>query len=267
METVMDPVPDSKTRPMNASRSPQGRPVLVLGGSMEGYRMAELLVAADVAHLTSFAGVTRARRDPAGPMRVGGFGGVDGLAEFLATQDIRAVIDATHPFAATMTAHAAAACAQTRTPLVHILRAPWTPQPGDRWREVVDFAEAANALAPGARALLTIGRSEVGAFAHRADIAFVARCIDPPEPPSPPCLTLIRDKGPFTLDAERALLDAHAITVLVTKNSGGASAEPKLTAARERGIETVLVRRPAPPVGPIVETPERALAWLVERQG
>ncbi len=251
---------------MIATHRPQDRPVLVLGGSAEGYRMAELLAAAGVPHLTSFAGVTSARRAPAGPMRVGGFGGVDGLARFLVGQDISAVIDATHPFAATMTAHAAAACARTGTALVHVLRPAWTPRPGDRWREVADVAEAANALAPGVRAFLTTGRSEVGAFAHRGDIAFVARCIDPPEPPLPPDLTIIRDKGPFTLAAEGALLDAYAISVLVTKNSGGTSAEAKLTAARARGIETLLVRRPEPPAGPIVETPEGALAWLLPRR-
>lgn len=235
---------------------------MILGGSAEGYRMADLLAARGIPHLTSLAGVTQARRAPAGPMRVGGFGGVAGLAHVLRETHIRALIDATHPFAATMTAHAKAACAEAGVPCLHILRPAWTPPPGARWREVADMADAAACLESGARALLTIGRSEIAAFAARDDVTFVARCIDPPAPPVPARLTVLRDKGPFALAAERALLAAQGITVLVTKNSGGAASAAKLVAAAERGIETVVVRRPPPPEGAIVETPEEALDWL-----
>ena len=237
-------------------------PVLVLSGSAEGYRMAELLYAAGMDALSSFAGVTEARRRPAGAMRVGGFGGVAGLASFLGEAGVRAVIDATHPFADTMTRNAAEACRIANVPSLHILRPAWTPQAGDRWHVVRSLAEAADRLPAGARAFLTIGRSEIGAFAHRADVVFLARCIDPPGPPVPPRLTLLRSKGPFRLEEERALLAAHGISWLVTKNSGGEAAAAKLEAAREAGIDVVMIERPPAPPGDRVETPEAALDWV-----
>lgn len=247
-----------------------GPRILVLGGSAEGYDLADRLVDEGYDATTSFAGVTSARRAPRGAMRVGGFGGAAGLAAYLVAERIDAMIDATHPYAAVMSAHAAEAARRTGTPRLHVVRPAWTPEPGDAWRDVEDLEAAAAGLPAGARAFLTTGRSEIARFAARDDVAFLARCIDPPEGARPRDLTLIRDKGPFRLDDEIDLMTRHRITRLVTKNSGGAAARPKLEAARRLGIPVLMVRRPPPPEasganeGRIVRSAGEAMARLAD---
>ncbi len=197
-------------------------------------------------------------------MRIGGFGGADGLRDWLAANEIDAVVDATHPFAGTMSAHAAAATTELGTPLLHVRRPGWTEQPGDRWIRVPDLAGAADALAElGERVFLTIGRQGVAAFAGLHKHWFLIRAIDPPEGAVPTRHQLLLARGPFTVEQESELLTEYRIAALVTKDSGGSLTEAKLTAARESALPVVVVERPAlPPGGTVVDTPHGAWEWL-----
>ncbi|QNG37377.1 cobalt-precorrin-6A reductase [Geodermatophilaceae bacterium NBWT11] len=234
--------------------------VLVLGGTGEARALAAALVGDGVDVLSSLAGRVAEPLLPLGGVRVGGFGGAAGLAAWIAEHRPTAVVDATHPFAATITANAAAACAASGTPLLRLQRPGWTAQPGDDWRWADSLAEAATMVS--GTVFLTTGRQGIGAFAALPGTVLV-RSVDPPTEPLPAGATLLLARGPFTLDDELALLREHAVDVVVTKDSGGHMTEAKLTAARTLGIPVVLVRRPALPAGvAVVDTVEAALAWL-----
>ena len=220
------------------------RRVLVLGGTAEARALAARLEARGDHVTTSLAGRTRHPRLPAGEVRTGGFGGVPGLTTALADVDV--LVDATHPFAATMTEHAARASSRAGVPLIVLRRPGWTEGPGDRWTRVPSLAAAAAAIPGGARVLLATGRQGVGAFVD-VDAWFLVRAIEAPEE-LPLRHELVLARGPFALADERALLDAHAITVVVAKDSGGAT-EAKLVAARERSLPVLLVDRPPLPDG------------------
>jgi precorrin-6A/cobalt-precorrin-6A reductase len=243
-----------------------GRPsVLVLAGTGEAAEVAARLVATGAVDVVaSLAGRTASPAALPCPVRTGGFGGVDGLAAELRRGGYAAVVDATHPFAARMPHHAAAAAAALGVPRLRLVRAPWRPGPGDDWHGVADTAGAAGALGPlGARrVLLTIGRQALAAFAGLAGVAFVVRSIDPPDAGLLPGAEVVLDRPPFTRAAEVALLGARRIDTLVTRNSGGAATAPKLAAARELGVRVVMVDRPPPPPGPVVATPDEAVAWV-----
>ncbi|GAA2825385.1 cobalt-precorrin-6A reductase [Kitasatospora paracochleata] len=242
--------------------------VLILGGTTEGRRLAEALATDPAVRVTSsLAGRVAEPRLPAGEVRIGGFGGPAGLAAWLREQHVDALIDATHPFAGTISRNAAEAAAEVHVPLLALRRPSWVPVEGDRWHPVGSLAEAADALPGlGHRVFLTTGRQGLAAFAHLSDHWFLVRSVDAPEPPVPSATSVLLDRGPFTLDGERAVLREHRIDVLVTKDSGGAATAPKLTAARELGLPVVVVRRPEPPAG-VPTTPDvaGALAWLTAR--
>ncbi|WP_103119976.1 cobalt-precorrin-6A reductase [Methylopila sp. Yamaguchi] len=228
-----------------------GPRVLVLGGSSEGFAAAERFSALGCDVTTSFAGRTGVRRQPIGAARVGGFGGAEGLAAYLEAERLALVVDATHPFAARMKANAAAACAATGTPLIHVERPPWRPQAGDDWRMAADVTAAA-ALAPVTRGpcFVTVGRQEIAPFAARRDLTLLLRVIDPPDAPfDHPAATFLCDRGPFALEAERRLFATRGIASVVSKNSGGAAAAAKLVVARELGLPVVMVERPPRPEG------------------
>jgi precorrin-6A/cobalt-precorrin-6A reductase len=236
--------------------------VLVLGGTGEARRLAAALVAEGVDVLSSLAGRVAEPALPEGAVRIGGFGGVPGLAAWLTEHRPRAVVDATHPFAVQITGNAAAAAAATGTPLLRLQRPGWTPQPGDTWRHVDTLAEAAQAVAGYGCVLVTTGRQGVGAFAGLPGRVLV-RSVDPPDHPLPAGTTLLLARGPFSVPDELDLMRTHGVDVVVTKDSGGALTEAKLTAARQLGLPVVLVRRPPLPAGvPTVATVEEALAWL-----
>lgn len=203
---------------------------------------------------------------PTGAVRVGGFGGVDGLREWLSENGIEAVVDATHPFAAGITANAAAAATRLGLPVLLVRRPAWSEQPGDHWIRVPDLAAAAESIAGlGDRVFLTIGRQGVGAFAELTDQWFLIRAIDPPESALPPHHELLLARGPFSVADEKALLVDRRIDVLVTKDSGGAQTEAKLGAARELGLPVIVVDRPPVPEG--AETVETAAAaWDLLRR-
>ncbi|MEU1309562.1 cobalt-precorrin-6A reductase [Streptomyces cinnamoneus] len=243
------------------------RHVLILGGTTEARRLADTLAAdAALRVTTSLAGRVAAPRLPAGQVRIGGFGGPEGLARWLREQQVDALIDATHPFAGTISFNAARAAAAVHVPLLAVRRPGWVAGPGDDWHPVGSLAEAADALtALGERVFLTTGRMGLAAFAHLEDRWFLVRSVDAPEPPMPPHTEVLLDRGPFTVEGERALLRRHAIDVLVTKDSGAAATSAKLTAAREAGIPVVVVRRPAVPEGvPTAAGPAEAVEWVRE---
>jgi precorrin-6A/cobalt-precorrin-6A reductase len=236
--------------------------VLLLGGTTEASRLAALLAREGVDAVFSYAGRTAAPVPQPLPTRIGGFGGAEGLAAWLAAEGITHVIDATHPFAAQMSRNAHAACAALSLPLLALQRLAWRARLGDDWLHVPDIAAAAGALpeAP-ARVFLAIGKQNLGAFAglpHR----WLLRLVDPPEVPPLPKAEVVIARGPFTAEGDRALMAAHGITHLVAKNSGGAGAEGKLAAARALGVRVVMINRPALPPRAEVARPEEALDWL-----
>lgn len=244
--------------------------VLILGGTGEAVAFARAASAEfgpSVDLVTSLAGRTKAPTRPQGAVRVGGFDGVSGLADYLSTEEIDIVIDATHPFAAKMTANAVAACDLTHKPRLRLDRPAWTAVPGDDWHAVSTVAEAAVHLPEiGSRAFLTLGSSDLAAFKTVPGMPLWARMIEAPEPGDvPPQCTVIRARGPFAENDEVTLLRAHRIDVLVTKNSGGDAAAAKLSACRSLGIPVVMVARPPDPPGDRVPDVAAALNWLRPR--
>lgn len=238
---------------------------------MDAHVLSTLLQAAGVAATYSYAGVTRTRRTPALPTRVGGFGGVDGLVQYLRAQRVSHVIDATHPFAAQMSRNAIDACAALGLPLLAMERPAWQALAGDQWLHVADMDAAAQALTPQMRRVfLAIGRKQLAAFAPRAaQHHFVLRVIDQTEEalplPASRCELLIA-RGPFALDDERALLQRHAIDAIVSKNAGGADTYAKIEAARELGLPVIMVDRPLLPARTRCETPQQAMQWLASQR-
>ncbi|XOZ32518.1 cobalt-precorrin-6A reductase [Halomonadaceae bacterium KBTZ08] len=243
--------------------------ILILGGTRDAMTLAEqLLDKPELAPTYSLAGRTRRPLPPALPTRRGGFGGIEGLKQWLMEHDIAAVVDATHPFAAEMSHNAAIACQELDLPLGRLEREPWAPQSDDDWHPVADLHEAARKATeltgPGDTLWLTTGRTSLPAFEGIPDRHLLVRCVDAPEPePSFDQWTLIEDRGPYTLEGERQLIANHQIAALITKNSGGQAARPKLDAAREAGIPVIIIDRPPlPPATHSFQSPEEVTQWL-----
>jgi precorrin-6A/cobalt-precorrin-6A reductase len=237
--------------------------VLILGGTGEARELAAALVADGVDVLSSLAGRVRNPRLPDGPVRVGGFGGAAGLAAFLRDEGITHLIDATHPFSAQISAHAAAAVTDVDVARLVLRRAAWDSDPS--WQITADIGQAAEAVRawPGDGVFLTTGRRDLAAFTGDRRHRFVVRAVDPPEGVTPGNMTLLLDRGPYTLEGESALLRAHRIGLLVTKNSGGSMTAAKLQAARELGVQVIMVRRPPlPPGSTVVATVPEAVGWV-----
>jgi precorrin-6A/cobalt-precorrin-6A reductase len=242
--------------------------VLVLGGTTEASDLARLLAADQRFEATvSLAGRTANPKLQPVRTRVGGFGGSDGLAAWLAQEKIHAVIDATHPYADQISSNAVAACTRLAIPLASIVRPAWQPQPRDNWLAVASAEAAAEALGPQPRRIfLTLGRLELGAFATAPHHHYIARTIDPPgDVALPPDIRLLRSRGPFDREAETALLERERIEVLVSKNSGGAATYAKVEAARDLGLPVVMVERPNKLRGHAVKSAEEAVVWLEQQ--
>ena len=232
--------------------------VLILGGTAEARELAGTL---DCEVISSLAGRVKNPLLPVGEVRIGGFGGVHGLRDWIRENSIDAVIDATHPFAANISANAAAACDEV--PLLALRRPGWVLEPG--WISAPSLAAVAGCL-PGHRVFLAIGRQGVHHFADDAEHWFLIRAIDAPEGPMPPHCEVVLARGPFTLEGDLELMRSRRIDVVVAKNSGGLVGSSKLDAARELGIPVVLVERPPVPGGVAVcSTVEAAQTWLSER--
>lgn len=236
--------------------------ILLLGGTSEASALARLLADAGADAVFSYAGRTAAPAAQPLPMRIGGFGGVQGLAHYLRRTGVTHLIDATHPFAARIGLNALHAAQQTGTPLLVLQRPEWQPRPDDRWTRVADIPAAVAALPQaGARVFLAIGKQNLTGFAARAN-HYLLRLVDPPEaPPLPDCSVEIA-RGPFTVEGDMALMHTHRISHVVAKNSGGRGAEAKLAAARALGLPVVMIDRPALPLRETVPHPQEALDWL-----
>ncbi|HVC52023.1 MAG TPA: cobalt-precorrin-6A reductase [Stellaceae bacterium] len=241
--------------------------LLILGGTGEAAALARAALARfgeAIAVTTALAGRTRRPGPIPGTVRIGGFGGAAGLAAYLAEHKFDRVIDATHPFAAEISASARLACDAARVKRLMLLRPAWRRHPLDRWIEV-DTLEAAAAVVSrvGRRAWLTVGSGSIAPFAQVDTVRFLVRLVDPPRDRLPLRFhEIVLGRGPFTLAEERHVLQRHAIDVLVCKASGGPATEAKLVAARELSLPVVMVRRPPPEPGPAVDTIEAALDWL-----
>lgn len=241
--------------------------ILLLGGTGEARALAQRLAGrADLAVTLSLAGRTERPLPQPVPVRVGGFGGVAGMRSYLAGERIVAVIDATHPYAARISANAAEACAGEDVPLLALRRPAWEKVEGDTWRSVADVPAAVAALGvEPRRVFLALGRNEVRAFEAAPQHSYLVRSVDPVEPPlAVPHAHYVLGRGPFGEEEDRALLEAHGIEVLVAKNSGGSATYGKMAAARALGIEAVLIARPDVADVPSVETIAAAEAWLDE---
>jgi precorrin-6A/cobalt-precorrin-6A reductase len=239
--------------------------VLILGGTGEARRLAERLSAtARLQVVSSLAGRVAHPLLPAGEVRIGGFGGVAGLAEWLRVREISAVVDATHPFAAQMSESALVACAEVGVPLLALRRPGWRAIHGDDWHRVPSLVAAAEVLPSlGRRVFLTTGRNELAPFARLDGLWFLIRSVDAPEPPLPVRCEIVLARGPFAVPDEGSLMRQHHIDVLVTKDSGGEATAAKLVAARELGIPVVMVDRPPAPAIGSVASVDDAIAWLL----
>ncbi len=239
-----------------------GPRILILGGTGEGASLARAL--AGRAQVTSsLAGRTRHPAALAGAVRTGGFGGPGGLARYLREHRIERLVDATHPFAARISAHAREAAERVGVPRLAVLRPMWRHEPADRWIWVADAADAARAL-PGLpdAVFLALGPGGLEAFVGVRGRRFVLRRIEPgPLPLEGAAVVLAR--GPFKLADERRLFEDYGVGTLVTRASGGAATEAKIAAARERGLPVVMIRRPPPEPGPCVSSVEAAAAWAL----
>ncbi|MDY0872843.1 cobalt-precorrin-6A reductase [Dongia rigui] len=239
--------------------------ILILGGTGEGIALASALTSLPGRRvISSLAGRVANPKLPPGEVRIGGFGGVEGLAAYLRENKIRAVIDATHPFARRMGWNAAAASQTTNTPLLRFERPAWMPQPGDHWIDVADWDEAVNVLRGKARRVfLALGRQELAPFTALKDIAFVIRAVDAPDADLAFAdAEIVLARGPFKLADERVLLQSRGIDHLVCKNSGGDATDAKLQAARELGVTVIMQRRPPRPDVPKVSDVQAAVDWV-----
>jgi precorrin-6A/cobalt-precorrin-6A reductase len=239
--------------------------LLILGGTSEASALAAALAGReDIAPILSLAGRTGNPKPAPIPSRTGGFGGVDGLREYLAHDAIDAVVDATHPFAEQISSNAAKACAAVGVPLLVFTRPPWRREPGDDWIEVDSLEAAVDALGTEPRTVfLTHGRLQLAAFARAPQHRYVVRAIDSPaEFYALPGAKLILARGPFALADEERLMREERIELLVTKNSGGAATYPKIEAARRLGVTVVVVRPPSLANAETATELPAALSWI-----
>jgi precorrin-6A/cobalt-precorrin-6A reductase len=239
--------------------------LLILGGTTEASALARRISGRpDLSPILSFAGRTRSPVPPPVPFRVGGFGGVQGLTNWLIEEKIDAVIDATHPFAAQMSRNAVAACRDLGVPLAVFSRPAWRRQQGDRWIGVPDMDAAVRSLGDAVQTVfLTIGGLQLAAFAAARQHHYIVRTIEPPDAiDSLPSCRLILARGPFSIDDEISLMRDEGVQLLVSKNSGGTATEAKIVAARALGIAVVMVERPMAGSGLSFDTVDAVLAWI-----
>ncbi|WP_298241998.1 cobalt-precorrin-6A reductase [uncultured Bradyrhizobium sp.] len=236
---------------------------LILGGTADAGQLAAEVARARIDAVYSYGGRTRAPADQPLPTRIGGFGGVNGLADTIRGEGITHVIDATHPFAAEMSRNAIQACAQTGTQLIALERAPWLKAPGDNWIEVTDINAAVAALpAAPTNVFLAIGRQHIAPFAGKPQHAYTLRFVDPPEGSLPFAADVIVSRGPFTLQSELEMMRAREIAWIVARNSGGDGARAKIDAARMLGVPVIMISRPELPERRRVESVTEVMQWL-----
>jgi precorrin-6A/cobalt-precorrin-6A reductase len=240
--------------------------ILILGGTTEARELAKRLAKrAEHEVVVSLAGRTKSPAPQPTPVRIGGFGGATGLADYLVSERIDALIDATHPYANVISANASAAARQSGVPLLALRRPAWVAVGGDLWKEVADVGAAVRMLGDRSRRVfVTLGRNELGALTDAPQHFYLIRSVDPVDPPLPlPQASYLTARGPFTEADDHALMVSHGIDAVIAKNSGGTASYGKIAAARALGIEVITLRRPPPPADAlVVETVEAAIAWL-----
>ena len=244
------------------------RRLLILGGTGDAIALAARAAGLPgLSVVSSLAGRTRSPRMPEGDLRVGGFGGANGLAGYLRDENIDLIVDATHPFAAQITANAATACDDAERPLLALRRPQWHPEPDDRWVEVDSVAESAiTAGNHGSRIFVTVGRTEFGPFRDRPDLWLLVRLMETAaEPLGIADGVTVVARGPFDAEDEVCLMTEHRIDCVVTKNAGGDATYGKIAAAQSLGLPVIMVRRPTAPETEAVETIEAAIDWLKAR--
>lgn len=237
--------------------------LLILGGTTEASALAHAVAAQGIPAVFSYAGRVSAPRPQPVPMRVGGFGGVAGLLDYLRQNNITHVIDATHPFAAQMSRNAAQACGDLGLPLAALSRPEWQPVKGDQWRDVADIDAAVAALdTPPKRVFLALGRMHLAAFASQPQHHYLLRLVDDPgAPPLPKCQVVVA-RGPFGVTGDTALMQQHKTDVVVCKNAGGSGARAKLDAARALGLPVLMIARPVLPARTELASAAEVLTWL-----
>ena len=240
------------------------RNILILGGTTEASALAVKLADLGETAVLSYAGRVEDPKPQPVETRVGGFGGVAGLTEYIRVNNVTHLVDATHPFAAQISGNAVLAAQGTGTPLIALSRAPWQPVPGDDWRLVPDIPAAVAALnGPARRIFLALGRMHLAAFAAQPQHHYILRLVDPPvEVPPLPHHTVIVARGPFDLAGDTALLKTHRVELVVAKNAGGKGASAKLAAARALGLPVLMIDRPLLPPRPEVQTVAQVIDWL-----
>jgi precorrin-6A/cobalt-precorrin-6A reductase len=239
--------------------------ILILGGTAEARQLAGRLAGrADLDITLSLAGRTATPAAQPVPVRIGGFGGAKGLANYLASERIDVLIDATHPYANVISANAAAAARRSGVPMIALRRPPWIAVSGDRWIEVSDVHEAIRALGETPRRIfVALGRNELAPFRNAPQHYYLIRSVDPVDPPLPlPHVSYVTGRGPFCETDDHALLTEHRIDVVVAKKSGGTATYGKIAAARALGIDVIMLRRPAASDAAAVATIEDVIAWL-----
>jgi precorrin-6A/cobalt-precorrin-6A reductase len=243
--------------------------LLILGGTGDALGLAERVQRMPgITVISSLAGRTQQPVLPVGQIRTGGFGGEQGLVDYLRSNQIDFLIDATHPFARQISENAAGAALACEMPFLVLARSAWSATPDDHWLEVADHQAAADLLPQlGQRIFLTIGRQELGFYAHLQDLWFLMRSIDPPDLPAIPPGEMLLAKGPFDLDSERELLLKYQIQAIVSKNSGGEATYAKILAARALGLPVVMIQRSKTPAGERVDNLKGAIEWLQSQLG
>lgn len=238
--------------------------LLILGGTTEATALARAVAGAGIAGTFSYAGRVANPRDQPLPLRVGGFGGPEGLADWIREHGVTHVVDATHPFASQMSHNAVTACRACRVPLIALTRLPWQAQVADHWWHVPDTDGAVDALGEEPRRVfLAIGRMHLAEFVRAPRHFYLLRLVDPPEGdlPLPDCAVEV-SRGPFSIDDDIALMRAHRIDVVVSKNSGGDGARAKIDAARRLHLPVIMIDRPGLPQRREVHTVDAVMRWL-----
>ncbi|MEM6276244.1 MAG: cobalt-precorrin-6A reductase [Pseudomonadota bacterium] len=242
--------------------------VLLLAGTREARDVAAWLHAEDVPSIASFAGVTREPELPAIETRLGGFGGRDAFAAYLVEHQITHILDATHPFAAAMSARAHAVGTEQWIAYCQLLRPPWEPQHGDRWTPLAREEDAASHIEEDARVFLATGRQTLSRFAGMGGRYLICRQIDPPDRPFPfPNGEYLVGRPPFSVADEVALFRKLRVDWLIVKNAGGRMSATKLIAARQLSVPVAMIERPTQPPGEKVSTVEEAISWLSSQRG
>ena len=237
--------------------------ILILGGTREASMIASELVDRGHRVVTSLAGRTRSPKPLKGETRIGGFGGTEGLSEFLRKNEITLLVDATHPYATRISEAASTACEENRVRRLQFLRPPWSPVAGDNWQFVATGEEASKTLPQNSVCFLAVGSQHLSPFVTRDDVRFILRTVDSPEEPLEfENHELITGLPSNSARDEQSILERHGVTHIVCRNSGGTGAYAKLSAARELSIPVIMISRPAPPEGKTFKKVEELLAFI-----